>query len=84
MQHISKSASYVQNAAVLKAEDAKRSALSSLCERDSTTREIWDLLQTPQTVDTLSRRLDDENVDDITASLTRLIREDLIEISPDS
>jgi hypothetical protein len=84
MQEISTSASYVQNRDLLEAEAAKQAALSSLCERDPATRHVWELLETPPTVETLSRRLEDEDIDDITASLTKLIREELIQISPDS
>lgn len=84
MQDISKSASYVQNRALLRAESAKQATLDSMCERDPATSHIWDLLKTPQTVETLSRQLDDESLDGITASLTKLIREELIQISPDS
>lgn len=84
MPQISTSASYVQSRDMLQAEAAKQAALSSLCEQDPATRHVWELLETPQTVETLSRRLEDEDVDDITACLTKLIREDLIEISPDS
>jgi hypothetical protein len=84
MQEISKSTSYVQNRALLRAETEKQETLQSICERAPSTRQVWDLLQTPQTVETLSRRLEDEDVGDITASLTQLIREELIQISPDS
>ena len=84
MHEISKSASYVQNSALLRAEAGKQQTLQSICERAPSTRQVWELLQTPQTVETLSRRLEDEDVEDITASLTQLIREELIQISPDS
>ena len=84
MKEISPSASYVQNRDLLQAEAAKQAALRSICEQDSATRHVWELLQTPQTVETLSRRLEDEDVEDITASLSKLMREELIQISPDS
>lgn len=84
MKEISTSASYVQNRDLLQAESAKQAALSSMCEQDPATRHVWELLDTPQTVETLARRLEDEDVADITASLTKLIREELIQISPDS
>ena len=84
MHEISKSASYVQNSALLRAEAGKQQTLQAICERAPSTRQVWELLQTPQTVETLSRRLEDEDVEDITASLTQLIREELIQISPDS
>ena len=84
MHKISTSASYVQNRDLLDAEAGKRAVLSSICEQDPAARQVWALLETPQTVATLSRRLEDEDVADITASLTKLIREELIQISPDS
>jgi len=84
MKHISTSASYVQNRELLESETAKQAALISICAEDPATRHVWDLLETPQTVQTLSRRLEDEDVADIEASLTKLIREELIQISPDS
>ena len=84
MKDISPSASYVQNRALLKAEAAKQATLRSLCESDPATQDIWELLATPQTVETISRRLEDEDVSDIQATLTQLIREELIAISPDS
>ncbi len=83
MKEISTSASYVQNRELLDAEAAKQAALSSLCEQDPATRQVWERLATPQTVETLSRSLDDD-VGDIKASLTKLIRAELIQISPDS
>lgn len=84
MKEISPSASYVQNRALLKAETAKQATLRSICEHDPATQDIWELLETPQTVETLTRRLDGEDASDIQATLTKLIREELIEISPDS
>lgn len=84
MQKISTSASYVQNLELLEAEAAKQAVLSSICEQDPAARHVWELLDTPQTVATLSRHLEHEDVADITASLTKLIREELIQISPDS
>lgn len=83
MKEISDSASYIQNRDLLEVEAAKQAALISLCEQDPATRHVWELLETPQTVQTLSRRLDDD-LAGITASLTKLIREELIQISPDS
>lgn len=83
MQEISTSAAYIQNRDLLEAEAAKQAALRSLCE-DPATRHVWELLDTPQTVATLSRRLEDEDVGEIEASLTKLIREELIQISPDT
>lgn len=84
MQHISTGASYVQNLEFLSAEAEKQSALKSLCDADPGMRQVWNLLTTPQTVESLSRRLDEEDTDEITASLTKLIRAELIQISPDS
>jgi hypothetical protein len=83
MKDISRSASYIQNVELLSAEAAKQAALRSICDEDPAARHMWDLLETPQTVDTLARQLDDD-VSDIETSLTKLIREELIQISPDS
>jgi hypothetical protein len=83
MKDISPSASYVQNVELVSAEAAKQAALQSICAQDPAARHMWDLLETPQTVDTLARQLDDD-VSDIEASLTKLIRAELIQISPDS
>jgi hypothetical protein len=90
MNEILTSAAYIQNRAVLQAESDKRSALESICEADSAAREVWELLDTPQTVESLGRILegshdpDDALREEITASLTKLMREDLIQLSPDS
>jgi hypothetical protein len=90
MNEILTSAAYIQNRAILQAESSKRSALQSICEADSAAREVWELLDTPQTVESLGRILEgthepgDELREEITASLTKLVKEDLIQLSPDS
>lgn len=83
MKEISNSASYVQNVDLLDAEASKQAALRSICTQDPAAQHVWELLETPQTVDSLARQLDDD-AGEIKASLTKLIREELIQISPDS
>lgn len=88
MREIQPTASYVQNRELLGAMAAKQAALRTLCSENPATGYIWDLLATPQTVETLCRRLaqDQERiaVSDIRDSLTKLMQEDLIQISPDT
>ncbi|HEY8538924.1 MAG TPA: hypothetical protein VIL28_08655 [Steroidobacteraceae bacterium] len=88
MKEIQPTASYVQNHELLSAMSAKQAALRALCSQHPATGYIWDLLATPQTVETLCRRLANEQervpVSEIRDSLTKLMREDLIQISPDT
>jgi hypothetical protein len=96
MNVILPSASYVQNREMLRAHAEKQAVLQAIQERDSSAlpgapQRIWELLETPQTVETLTRVLANEFdarpaecVGEITASLTRLYREDLIQVSPDA
>lgn len=90
MTGILPSASYVQNRATLRAHADKKAVLSEITEGESSQR-IWELLETPQTVETLTRVIANEFdtkptdcVGEITASLSRLYREDLIQVSPDA
>lgn len=83
MKEISKSASYVQNLDLLAAEASKQAALRSICAHNPAAQQVWKLLETPQTLDSLARQLDDD-AGGIKASLTTLIREELIQITPDS
>jgi hypothetical protein len=96
MTAILPSASYIQNREALKAHAEKQAVLQAIQERESAAlpgaqARIWELLETPQTVATLTRVLANEFdarpadcVGEITASLTRLYREDLIQVSPDT
>jgi hypothetical protein len=96
MTAILPSASYIQNREALRAHTEKLAALREIQERESAAlpgarARIWELLETPQTVETLTRVLANEFdarpadcVGEVTASLSRLYREDLIQVSPDS
>jgi hypothetical protein len=96
MSLILPSASYIQNREVLDAHADKQTALQAIQELDSASlpgaqQRIWELLETPQTVESLTRALANEFdarpaecVGEITASLTRLYRKDLIQVSPDA
>jgi hypothetical protein len=90
MKDISASAAYIRNLDTINAERAKQATLRAIFVNDTATSQVWELLKTPQTVESLSRRLsdnhetDDDLRDEITVSLTKLMREDLIQLSPDS
>ena len=96
MTAILPSAAYIQNREALRAHAEKSAALRALQERDNEAlpgaqARIWELLETPQTVETITRVLANEFdarpadcVGEVTASLSRLYREDLIQVSPDS
>jgi Coenzyme PQQ synthesis protein D (PqqD) len=96
MTDILPSASYVQNREMLKAHAEKQKALQAIQQGNDEAlpgaqQRIWELLETPQTVESLSRviatEFDAEPAEcetEITASLTRLYREDLIQLSPDA
>jgi Coenzyme PQQ synthesis protein D (PqqD) len=96
MTTILHSASYVWNDAApfdVQAHEAMRRALPDASDERtaSAARRIWELLETPQTVETLCRVLRRElNVDpdvctrDVRIVLDGLLREDLIQLSPDT
>ena len=87
MKDILPSASYVQNHEVVAAEAGKQALLRSICDEDIDARRLWELLETPQTVESLARLLAGDiepHHGEIRASLTKLYREDLIQLSPDS
>lgn len=90
------SASYVQNRDLYVVDEDMEAALQSIQQSDDphlpgVSKRIWELLETPQTIESLSRTVASEfHVDpsecttDIKASLIRLYREDLIQLSPDT
>jgi hypothetical protein len=96
MTDILPSASYVQNREMLKAHAEKQKALQAIQQGNDealpgSQQRIWELLETPQTVESLARvianEFDAEPAEcetEITASLSRLYREDLIQLSPDA
>ena len=96
MTAILPSASYVQNRDAFKSHAEKYAALREIQEHETEAlpgaqARIWELLETPQTVETITRVLANEFdarpadcVGEVTASLSRLYREDLIQVSPDT
>jgi len=96
MTGILSSASYIQNREILYAQESKEAALQSIHRRDDghlpgLAKRVWELLETPHTIASLSRVVATEYdvepaecTDDIKTSLTRLYREELIQLSPDT
>jgi len=95
MTDILPSASYVQNRELIRAHADKQAALRQVQEDDDglpgAQQRIWELLETPQTIESLARVIanefdtePEECQSEIKASLSRLYREDLIQISPDA
>jgi hypothetical protein len=94
MTEIEPSASYLRN--VQGFEAGKDATLRAICERSTlgtpgTPQRVWDLLETPQTVQTICRVLAREHAVDpdtcdpgVKSLLAQLYREDLIQLSPDS
>ena len=93
MNEIQGSASYVRNPDALDAAPDPRSLLeraSDVTPPDANLR-IWELLETPQTVETICRVLRNEFdlppascTEGVKVVLTKLYREDLIQLSPDT
>jgi hypothetical protein len=91
MTQILPSASYVRNPAAVKNRERQNAILASISERvdldSEQASQVWELLQTPQTVETLRRSLaSDEELDNerITSLLATLYDQDLIQVSPDT
>lgn len=91
MTQIHPSASYVRNPAAVKNRERQNAILASISERvdldSEQASQVWELLQTPQTVETLRRSLaSDEALDNerITSLLATLYDQDLIQVSPDT
>lgn len=89
MQAASRSASYIRFSELIESESAKREMLRSLCVQSTTAQRVWELLETPQTVATLTRRLSASagshpDAAEIADCLTRFLRAELIQVSPDS
>ncbi len=84
MAEILPSASYVRNPQG-QSDRAHPAILSSIGELsgEDTTR-MWELLETPQTVDSLCRSLGQQSDESIRSALAALYNEDLIQVSPDS
>jgi hypothetical protein len=91
MTQILPSASYVRNPAAVRNQGSQNAILASISERvhldSEQASQVWELLQTPQTVETLRRSLaSDEALDNerITSLLATLYDQDLIQVSPDT
>jgi hypothetical protein len=92
MNEIQGSASYVRNpdAPEIAPDPASLKGASDVTPPDANLR-IWELLETPQTVETICRVLRNEFdlppascTEGVRVVLTRLYREDLIQLSPDT
>lgn len=85
MAEILPSASYVRNPKGQQDGARRQAILSSIdqLEGEETTR-MWELLETPQTVDSLCRSLGKDIDEPIRSALAALYDEDLIQVSPDS
>lgn len=88
MAEILPSASYVRSSKSLRDPSTEQAVIASLARgaalEDEDANQIWDLLKTPQTLDSLCRSLGSESEAPIRAVLETLVDEDLIEVSPDS
>lgn len=88
MAEILPSASYVRTAKALRDPAREQSVLAALSAQgeleDDDATQIWELLKTPQTVDSLCRTLGSESDEPIRHALAALVDEDLIEVSPDT
>ena len=85
MAEILPSASYVRNPNARQDRAHQQAILSAIDELDGdeTTR-MWELLETPQTVDSLCRSLGKSADEPIRSALAALYDKDLIQVSPDS
>jgi Coenzyme PQQ synthesis protein D (PqqD) len=96
MIEIQGTASYVRNSDALPAGDDEKALLETLQHVSETnppeaSLRIWELLETPQTVETICRVLRNEfdlppaaSVEGVRIVLAELYREDLIQLSPDT
>jgi hypothetical protein len=84
MAEILPSASYVRTPGGQR-NRPHQAVLSSIDELSSEdTQRMWELLETPQTVDTLCRSLGNKSEESIRLALASLYGEDLIQVSPDT
>jgi hypothetical protein len=96
MIQIEGSASYVRNPDALPVGDDEKALLETLqhiseANPPEASVRIWELLETPQTVETICRVLRNEfdlppaaSVEGVRIVLAELYREDLIQLSPDT
>lgn len=88
MAEIIPTASYVRSAKALRERVSEQAVLSSI-GRDSAlgtdeTQRLWELLETPQTIDSLCRSLGEHDQEPIRSALAALYQQDLIQVSPDT
>lgn len=85
MAEILPNASYVRHSKARQDQAHERSVLSAIeaLENEEATR-IWELLETPQTVDSLCRSLGKTDEDAIRSALAALYDKDMIQVSPDT
>jgi hypothetical protein len=91
MADILPTASYVRNSRAMREAERQQAMLATISEQAEIgadeTAHVWDLLETPQTVDTICRsigakgELDNERIKTL---LAELYDKDLIQLSPDS
>lgn len=85
MADILPTASYVRNPKALGDAARRDAVLSSIDELETNeTARIWELLETPQTVDSLCRSLGTTADEPIRSALAALYEKDLIQVSPDT
>jgi hypothetical protein len=91
MTEILPSAAYVRNVDALNENALRDLHTHSGFESSETSRRIWELLETPQTIETLCRVITDSSSADqegcgraVKLFLADLYDQDLIQVSPDS
>ncbi len=91
MTDILPTASYVRNPQGLKESARQNAILASISEQAELdveeTTQVWDLLETPQTVDTICRSIGADGSlgsERVTHLLAEMYAKDLIQLSPDS
>lgn len=85
MAEILPGGSYVRNPKAPQDPARRREVLSSIAtlQSDETLR-VWELLETPQTVDSLCRSLGKTGEEPIRSALSTLYDNDMIQVSPDT
>ena len=91
MADILPTASYVRNPRAMQQAERQHAILATIGEHAEIgadeTAQVWDLLETPQTVDTICRSIGangDLGSERITTLLAEMYDKDLIQLSPDS
>ncbi|MFO7305469.1 MAG: hypothetical protein C0P74_008125 [Gammaproteobacteria bacterium] len=88
MTEIIPTTSYVRTPEALRDRTSEQAVLSAIRHDGSLsaaeTQRLWELLETPQTVDSLCRVLGEHKYDQIRSALAALYQKDLIQVSPDT